>query len=96
MREGFEMGRTFATPEALERMWSFGVEPGELIERHARGDWGELDAEDVRENEIALREGLRILSSYPICDETGCEDHRIWVLTEADRSRTTLLRPEDY
>ncbi len=96
MKERFELGRILVTPYAPERMELFGVEPGELVERHSRCDWGELDAEDVRENEIALLQGLRLLSSYPVCEEAGCDDHRIWVLTEADRSSTTIFRPEDY
>ena len=96
MRKRFLLGWINATPEALERMGQFGVEPDELLNRHSEGDWGELETDDVRENEIALLSNLRLLSSYPVCDEAGCHEHRIWVLTEADRSSTTLLRPEDY
>jgi hypothetical protein len=60
------------------------------LERHATGDWGELDPEDRQANESALRGGYRLLSSY------GKGDDRVWVITEADRSVTTVLLPEEY
>jgi len=59
--------------------------------RHSRGDWGDLDAEDAKENELSVREGFRILSNYAL--RTG---ERIWVITEADRSATTFLLPSEY
>jgi hypothetical protein len=64
--------------------------PLDLLARHASGDWGELCAFDRRQNEIALSDGYRILSSYNVA--TG----RIWIITEADRSITTILLPEEY
>ena len=62
--------------------------------RHLKGDWGDLEEEDKKENDLAVREGdLRILSAY----DTGFEDvGRIWIITEADRSATTILLPSDY
>ena len=59
---------------------------------------GELLDEDVRENELSLREGFRLLSSYPVCECAGdrCGEHRVWIITEADRSATMILLPEDY
>jgi hypothetical protein len=63
----------------------------ELLSRHQCGDWGEVSEQDKRENELGLRHGLRILSSYSL---SGGE--RIWIITEADRSSTCLLLPEDY
>jgi hypothetical protein len=61
------------------------------LRRHISQDWGELSEEDVRENELALREGFRLLSAY----RTNAGD-RIWVITEADRSATTILLPSEY
>jgi len=67
----------------------------ECLYRHLRGDWGELSEHDVQANERALLDGERLLSVYPL--ETGGSDAgRLWVLTEADRSATTLLLPSDY
>jgi len=64
--------------------------PFELLARHATGDWGELCAFDRRQNQMALREGYRVLSSYEL--SVG----RVWIITEADRSITTILLPEEY
>ena len=61
------------------------------IKRHARGDWGELPPEDVQENEFSLKEGFRLLSAYHHQDST-----KIWIITEADRSVTTVLFPDEY
>jgi hypothetical protein len=59
--------------------------------RHIAGDWGELDEHDVRENELSLLHGWRILSCYRLSDGT-----KMWIITEADRSVTTVLLPEEY
>jgi hypothetical protein len=61
------------------------------LARHADGDWGELDEHDRRENEVSLAQGLRLLSAYR--DRSG---RKFWIITEADRSATTILLPEDY
>jgi hypothetical protein len=74
----------------LKLLSEIGVHPFGYLARHATGDWGELCAFDRRQNEIALRDGLRVLSSYPVRREC------IWIITEADRSVTTLLLPEEY
>ncbi|MBP7045812.1 MAG: hypothetical protein KBE23_23895 [Chloroflexi bacterium] len=66
-----------------------------FIGRHHLGDWGELDAFDRRQNETAVREGLRILSAYDVLAGDG-ETTRLWVITEADRSVTTALLPSEY
>src|SRR5579872_5323300 len=72
--------------------WRFscraGQEPWPFISRHVAGDWGELDEEDRRENELSGKEGFRILSAYTLSDGT-----KIWIITEADRSATTILLP---
>jgi hypothetical protein len=83
-------GRVVATPGALKLLMQAGGRSFDLLARHATGDWGELCAFDRRQNEIALRDGYRILSSYEI--STG----RVWIVTEADRSITTILLPKEY
>lgn len=79
-----------ATPGALETLNAAGVEPSTLLDRHASGDWGEVPKADARENARALKTGLRLLSSYEH------EGERLWVITEADRSSTCLLLPNEY
>ena len=61
-----------------------------LLERHRSGDWGEVPPEDARENELSVKHGLRIISSYRVAGE------KLWVITERDRSATTLLLPSEY
>ncbi len=84
------LGKVVATPGALKLLLEVGEDPFDYLARHATGDWGELCAFDRRQNEIALRDGYRVFSSYHIL--AG----RVWVITEADRSVTTILLPEDY
>ena len=87
----FSLGSVVATPGALELIQQAGISPHELLARHQRGDWGIVPPEDAAANEDALRFGSRLLSSYLIC-----AGERIWIITEADRSSTTLLLPEEY
>jgi hypothetical protein len=87
----FPLGQTVATPGALAALERAGQSPCEFLNRHATGDWGDLCPEDVRENQLSLKEGFRILSNY-----TTAAGDRLWVITEADRSVTTLLSPEEY
>jgi hypothetical protein len=87
----FELGRIVATPGALAAMEEAGITPASLLARHAAGDWGELDAEDVRENEFSLANGFRLLSAYRLSNGV-----KVWVVTEADRSATTILLPDEY
>ncbi len=84
------LGRVLATPGALRLLRDAGEDPFRYLARHASGDWGELDAQDRRENERSLKHGWRVLSSYLVGGKT------VWVITEADRSVTTILLPEDY
>ena len=84
------LGRVLATPGALRLLLESGENPARYLARHASGDWGELDAHDRRENRRFLKHGWRVLSSYPI------GERRVWVITEADRSVTTILLPEEY
>jgi len=79
-----------ATPGALRLLRDAGEDPLSYVFRHASGDWGDLDAHDRRENERSLEHGWRLLSSYPV------GEGRVWVITEADRSVTTILLPDEY
>ena len=87
----FQLGRMVATPGALEALKEAGQDAIEFIYRHQRGDWGNLSEEDKRENEFSVDKELRIFSAYHLKDET-----RIWIITEADRSATTVLLPSEY
>ncbi len=89
-RPRFPLGRVVATPGALAALAAAGPTPDALLARHAAGDWGDVGAADVAENDLSLAHGFRLLSSY----RTG--NTRIWIITERDRSATTLLLPEEY
>ena len=65
----------------------------ESLKRHCSGDWGELDVEDKKANDLALQEGGRLFSAYI---QHGKKDSKIWIITEADRSVTTILFPKEY
>lgn len=85
----FPLGRLLMTPGAQEQ-----VPPSEMMQalrRHARGDWGDLEAEDRATNDRAVKAGERLLSSYKT--RSGV---KFWIITEADRSATTLLLPDEY
>ena len=89
---GFELGGVYATPTAMSAIEEAGQPPGDFLQRHLGNDWGELDTHDSRLNDLAVRRGEdRILSAYRT--STG---EKLWVITEWDRSATTLLLPEDY
>src|SRR6266851_72900 len=87
----FPLGQVCTTPDALEALARSGQDPGFFLAKHLAGDWGDVDQEDWQENELSLREGFRILSSY-----RTLRAEKIWIITEADRSVTTLLLPEEY
>jgi hypothetical protein len=87
----FLLGQLCSTPGCLDAFVRCGVSPLAYISRHVRGDWGECDAADSAANDAAVIEGLRVFSVYRLPDGT-----RIWIITEADRSYTTLLLPEEY
>jgi hypothetical protein len=87
----FNSGKILTTPGALEALdANYGL-LFDLLLRHLSCDWGDIPAEDAEANREALANGWRILSSYP--QPTGA---RIWIITEADRSVTTVLLPEEY
>lgn len=87
----FPLGRIVATPGALAALQAAGQTPHEFLSRHLRKDWGDLSEKDRQENELSLREGFRLLSAYHT--KLG---ERLWIITEADRSATTLLLPTEY
>jgi hypothetical protein len=87
----FPLGRIVGTPGALFALEEAGENPHAFLRRHLAGDWGDLDEHDRRENERSLTDGCRLLSAYTL--STGA---RLWIITEADRSATTLLLPSEY
>ena len=88
----FSLGELVATLAALTLLADAGENPAELLARHQGGDWGEVPPEDARENELSVLRGFRIISSYRV----GAGGERVWIITEADRSSTCILLPEDY
>lgn len=86
----FPLGQVVATPGALELMDRLAINAADILARHQCGDWGVIPGEDAQQNQFAIEHGLRILSSYPFGED------RIWIITEADRSVTTLLLPDEY
>ena len=95
----FLLGQVCYTPGAAAVLERCQVNPFDLLYRHQLGDWGKLDPEDMQANEDALHNGARILSSYPLSmldDQTSAHTEKVWIITEADRSVTTILLPEDY
>lgn len=87
----FSLGRIVATPGALAALSQANQNPVEFLARHQQGDWGEVPEDDKQENESSVLNDLRILSAYTLT--TGV---KIWLITEADRSATMILLPEDY
>mgnify|MGYP000542499563 CR=1 FL=1 len=87
----FELGQIVATPNAIDALEEAGQQPTEFLRRHVSGDWGQLEKHDRQANNDAVESGDRILSSYLL--KSGS---KIWAITEADRSSTCLLLPEDY
>ena len=91
LRPRFGLGQVVGTPGALQALQEAGQLPIELLARHVTGDWGDLCDEDKAENELSVEQGFRILSAYEL--QTGT---KLWVITEADRSATTFLLPDEY
>jgi hypothetical protein len=83
------LGQLVATPTALANITQEDITVA--LRRHVMGDWGDVCAEDKLLNDRALVEGTRILSAYHAANGT-----KFWIITEADRSVTTMLLPEDY
>jgi hypothetical protein len=89
-QSAFSLGQIVATPGALALKKS-GQQPGEFLARNVHREWGDLSEDDRKENEYSVMHGFRLLSGY----RTNAGD-KIWIITESDRSVTTLLLPEEY
>ncbi len=87
----FDLGYVVQTPGAQEALDAAFHSPVEFLLRHKQGDWGELEPEDLLENERALVHGSRLVSAYHTR-----QDDKLWVITEWDRSVTTVLLPREY
>lgn len=84
----FPLGRIVMTANAGQQLTATAVV--ESLRRHASGDWGDVPPEDAKQNEFGLKHGERLFSVY------GVDRNRFWIITERDRSVTTVLMPEDY
>jgi hypothetical protein len=91
MANKFQLGRIVETPGALDAIRAAGDDPQVYLRRHRLGDWGDISTDDAAENELSVEQGFRILSAYRLSDGT-----KIWIITEADRSATTILLPDEY
>lgn len=87
----FRAGRILATPGALDALSRANTSFITLLDRHLRGDWGDLCDDDRRENELSLEADLRLLSRYRLPHA-----NTVWIITEWDRSSTILLLPDEY
>lgn len=87
-KQKFPLGQVVIAANAAQHLDTIAVH--EALRRHAIGDWGDLLLEDACENELALKEGHRLFSAY------GTGESRFWIITEHDRSVTTILLPQDY
>jgi hypothetical protein len=87
----FPLGQTVMTHGAIEALEESNQLPNEFLARHQSGDWGNVCKDDAEENQLSLKEGFRILSSYKTSTNM-----KIWIITEADRSITTILLPSEY
>jgi len=90
-RPRFRLGQVVGTPGALQALRDAGQLPAELLARHVTGDWGDLPDEDKAENELSVEKGFRVFSAYKL--HAGV---KVWVITEWDRSVTTILLPDEY
>ncbi len=87
----FSLGQVVMTPGAAAAFEASGDDPLAFLIKHGSLDPGDLDAHDIRENQLSVEQGLRILSAYRLSDGA-----RIWIITEADRSSTCILLPDEY
>lgn len=88
----FSLGQVVATPGALQALEENNLNAWSFLLRHANGDWGCVPVEDRQENQRSVVNGNRILSSYPL----NARGDKLWIITEADRSSTCLLLPDEY
>ena len=87
----FPLGNVYLTVGAKEALEESNQLPNEFLLKHQKGDWGLVCEDAKRENELSVKEGFRILSSYKTS-----KDVKLWLISEANRSATTLLLPDDY
>src|SRR5262245_52798750 len=87
----FRLGRLVATPRDAEALEAAEETAEQLLARHQYGDWGQVPPEDAAENELSVKQGFRIISAYTLSTSIV-----VWVITEADRSATTFLLPDEY
>ena len=87
----FALGQTYVTPGAEDALMIAGQTGIEFLRRHMSNDWGDLSGEDVRENDLSLKEGFLLLSAF-----RTAQGQKLWIITEADRSATTILLPREY
>ena len=87
----FELGQVVITRACKAHLERTSVQPLIYLQRHINGDWGDLKPDDKRANDLAIEHQMRIFSSYKL--PSG---KKLWIITEWDRSHTTLLLPEDY
>ena len=92
MKPLFTVGQFVATPGALAAIGVSGDDLSSYLARHQSGDWGEVDDQDWKENQISLEQGLRLMSVYIL----GITAVKIWIITEAYRSSTCVFLPEEY
>ncbi len=90
-RPKFRLGVVLFTPGIHQLVEEDIIDVLPLIYRHSQGDWGDMDDEDKQTNDEALRTGFRLFSAYEVPPH-----YRVWIITEADRSTTTLLLPDEY
>lgn len=90
-RARLPLGRLLATPAAVDAIQSAGASIYALVNRHACGDWGDLPQADREQNDLSVVSGRRVLYCYPLGGEL-----KVWIVTDADRSTTTILLPEEY
>lgn len=90
-RARLPLGRLFATPATLEALRAANVSVSDLLARHLNGDWGDLTEDDCKQNDLAFETGLRVLSCYALPGNA-----KVWIITEWNRSVTTVLLSEDY
>ncbi len=87
----FPLGKVFLTIGAREVLQESNELPDEFLQRHLTGDWGDVCEDDRKENELSVKEGFRILSSYKTS-----KGIKIWLISEANRESTTILLPSEY
>lgn len=92
----FKLGKLAATPGALDEIERYGFTPFDFVGRHIAGDWSHQCRSDALENAASAAKGYRVFSSYYLTDDRGEDAPRVWVITEHDRSVTTLLLPSEY